>query len=118
MTIPAWPESLPVHPLTQGFEETLPNTMLRTQMDAGPAKQRRRVSAMPRPTTVSFTMSTAQVATFDAFYIDDLEGGALRYSYAGPRTGTTYEFRFTEPPKYSHLGGDHYTVACKIEQMP
>ena len=43
----AWPSSLPDHVLQQGHNESLANVTSRSQMDAGPAKVRRRFTAGP-----------------------------------------------------------------------
>ncbi|QLH37711.1 MAG: hypothetical protein HWD60_00095 [Defluviicoccus sp.] len=40
-----WPSSLPQKPLVDGFSETAPNLVVRSPMDVGPAKVRRRATA-------------------------------------------------------------------------
>ncbi len=45
MSNPVWPPSLPQRPLAQGFSEQAPDTLIRTQMEAGPPKVRRRFTA-------------------------------------------------------------------------
>ena len=41
----SWPATLPVSPLLDGFIETVPETIIRTDMDQGPAKTRQRTTA-------------------------------------------------------------------------
>jgi hypothetical protein len=111
-----WPESLPDYLMQGGYSEKLPNNVIRTKMDIGPAKMRRRSTAAPRPIMGQMHMSKAQVATFDTFYETTLLSGSLRFDWVNPRTQTSKEFRFLEPPIYSAMGQD-YVVSLKLEQM-
>jgi len=76
-----WPASLPQSYLLLGGSETAPNLILRTQMDAGPAKTRKRFTAGVRQMRVQWLMSRSQKDTFDAFYRVTLGGGALPFDY-------------------------------------
>ena len=40
-----WPATLPQEILAEGYEEGLPDVLVRTKMDAGPDKVRRRATA-------------------------------------------------------------------------
>jgi hypothetical protein len=118
MTIPTWPVTLPEIPLSQGFKEGPPNLLLRTQMDQGPAKVRKRFSAGPRPVTLNVQLHQDQVEILDTFYLDALEGGSLRFSWAHPRTRVAKEFRFEKPPEYAHIGGLYYMAVLPLEILP
>lgn len=119
MTIPSWPAELPQLVLQDGYQETMPNTRLRTQMDQGPAKVRRRFSAGVRPFSLLLDMSSAQVAIFDTFYNTTLEGGSLSFSWKHPRTGANVTFRFGgDDPTITSAGGDRYSAAIKLEILP
>jgi hypothetical protein len=113
-----WPATLPQLPLIQGASEKPPETTIRTNMDAGPAKVRGRFSAGVRPWKMQLVLTTAQVAILDDFYVSTLSGGANRFTWVNPRTTSSAEFRFTAPPEYVPLGGGRYTVAMQLEQMP
>ena len=58
-----WPGTLPDYVMQSGFSETLPNNVIRTKMEVGPPKMRRRGTAAPRPMKWKLYMTTAQVAT-------------------------------------------------------
>ena len=116
--MPTWPASLPQVPESSSYEETAPNELLRTQMDSGPAKVRRRFTSGVRDYGMTFRMTKAQVATLDTFYITTLSGGVVKYDWTNPRTGATDTFRFKSPPKYQHRTGDFWRVAIEIEQLP
>ena len=115
--MPTWPVSLPELPLTGGFDETPPDTTLETQMDAGPPKARRRFSAGVRKIGVKMIMTTAEVATMDAFYVATLQGGALTFDYDHPRTGVSQTYRINGL-SYQHLTPGEYRVGFQLMQQP
>ena len=55
-----WPSSLPA-PLLSTFKETPPDNVIRTSMDVGVAKVRKRTSANVRPISFSLMLTPAQV---------------------------------------------------------
>lgn len=117
-----WPGSLPQSPLLSGFTETTPNLVLRTQMDAGPPKQRRRFTAGVRPFTISMLMTADQVDIFDDFFMNTCEGGALSFLFPDPRTGSDSSanayFRFVGQAKYKSVTPELFEVEFNLERMP
>jgi hypothetical protein len=65
MTEITWPESLPQSPLVDGLQETLPDNLLRTKMEQGPPKLRRRGTDAPAQMTAHFLLSAAQCAVLE-----------------------------------------------------
>ena len=113
-----WPSTLPQIPLENGFSESPPDTTIRTKMDAGPAKIRRRFTANVRPISLSFILRKAQIATLDTFYTTTTLSGSAPFSWLSPRTSSPESFRFTAPPEYVKISGDFWAVSLKLEQMP
>jgi hypothetical protein len=113
-----WPSSLPPLPLAADYADTLPDTLARTQMDAGPAKVRRRTTAAVRPLTASFLFTKAQCATLQTFYEDTLAGGALAFDWILPRTGAAASLRFLAPPTFGSPSGKWWRVTCQLEVLP
>jgi hypothetical protein len=114
-----WPAGVPADPLAQSVQEAAPELMLRSAMDAGPAKQRRRFTANVRPLRFTVPMTRAQAATFDAWFLATLQGGALAFDLTHPRTLATVSARFTEPPAYAfEPGGTTLQVSCSLEVLP
>lgn len=107
-----WPTSIKVS--RTGFEETPPDRVLRTSMEAGLDKLRRRTSNAPRPVSFSLFLTDAQVQTLDDFY---LANDALRFDFTDPRTDSAVEARFKSPPKYS-LNETMWDVSVELEIMP
>lgn len=85
-----WPVGLPQSP-QKDFTETIGTNIIRSAMDAGPAKQRLR-SRRPTTMALSFIMTTAQTQTLETFVNDTLLG-VKRFNFTHPRLGTTVECR-------------------------
>ena len=120
MAIP-WPTTLPQVP-QKGFQETVGINILRSQTDAGPAKQRRRASR-PNEMTLSFIMTTAECDILETFVKDTIKG-VSRFTFPHPRKlgtnidariipGSTGEF-FT----LQYLAPGFWTTSLKLEVMP
>lgn len=119
MSNPVWPLSLPQRPLAQGFNEQVPNTLIRTQMEAGPPKVRRRFTAGIRTMDMQLRITPAQVDALDVFYDSTLQGGALPFDWVHPRTGVAATYRFVEPPSYATMArGRLWTATLKLEILP
>lgn len=115
-----WPESLPQSP-QKGFTETGGVLILRTPMDAGPAKQRRR-GQRPQTMDVSFIMTTQQTQDLENFVKTTLQGTA-RFDFNHPRLNTTVEVRIVPQAEgqlysFSYLAPDYWTVSLKLEILP
>ena len=62
-----WPETLPQSPLRSGFQRGVPNLILRSTMDKGPARQRRYTSSAKVRMPYPLYLDMDQVDTFEAF---------------------------------------------------
>ena len=119
MSNPVWPVSLPQTPPWNGYSESPPDTVLRTQMDAGPAKTRQRFTAGVRPIQERIRMSWDQVATLDTFYVTTLSNGALKFDWVHPRTAAVSVYRFTAAPSWRPSSrGKAWDVTMQLEIMP
>ena len=112
-----WPANLPA-PLLDSFREAVAETVIRTSMDAGPAKARRRSSAGSGSLTLNYIVSRAQAAVLDSFFDGDAAGGALPFGFTHPRTGATLSCRFRQPPAYAALNGPYFRVSIELEVLP
>jgi hypothetical protein len=95
--------------------------ILRTPMDAGPAKMRRR-SVRAESLSVSFMMTTAQVSTLETFINDTIRGTA-RFYFTHPRKSTQVETRIV-PGNDGQLftatyrAPGYWTIAMQMEILP
>ncbi|MGE0256916.1 MAG: hypothetical protein AB7N54_20005 [Alphaproteobacteria bacterium] len=113
-----WPDTLPQDVLLDGYDEAFPDVMLRTQMDAGPAKVRRRFTAAVVPMQVTVPLTRTQVATLATFFNDTLEGGTLPFDWVHPRTQDAATFRFTAPPKPRPQSSMAWLAVLQLEILP
>jgi len=121
MANPARPATLPQDVFVESYDETFPDMVLRSQMDAGPAKQRRRFTAAVRPLAVVVGLTRAQCDTFDVFYNVTLGGGAISFDWIHPRTQLTVTLRFIggQPPHLKpEAGAQRWQAALNLEVMP
>lgn len=115
-----WPLDLPQRVNTD-FSETGNTNIVRSPMDAGPAKMRRRSEGV-KTLKVSFDMSTANCASFETFVYDTLNSTA-RFDFVHPRTEETVEVRIV-PSSDGQLFTSNYIiegrwrVSFTLEIMP
>ncbi|MDP7214891.1 MAG: hypothetical protein QF583_03050, partial [Rhodospirillales bacterium] len=63
----SWPSTLPL-PTIEGYGVHPGEAILRTEMEAGPARQRRRYTQVPSRITVRWLLRRDQFALFEAWY--------------------------------------------------
>jgi len=84
-----WPAGLPQHPLIRRARLNPEVWKLRTQMDAGPAKVRRRRTISIDRWSMSMVLTSAQLTTFRTFFHDTIEQGTAAFDWVDPIDGTT-----------------------------
>lgn len=70
--------------LAEGWSEKLPKLVVRSEVDAGPAKQRRVTTAAPSVVTVAYLVTTAEREFLEDFYMGDAAGGAVWFEWWHP----------------------------------
>jgi hypothetical protein len=117
MPNPTWPAGLPQYVMQQGFSEKLPDMLLETQMEAGPAKARRRYTSDYRLFSVSVAMTAAQRATFETFFITTVMGGSLPFDWKDPVTQANATFRFKKPVPQFGIRGETHIASFALEKI-
>jgi hypothetical protein len=115
-----WPPALPQAP-QKGFSETGGVLILRSPMDAGPAKQRRR-GQKPQTMQVSFIMSSAQVSVLEDF-VENTIRGTSRFGFTHPRTGLVEEVRIVPQGSgdlytLTYIAPEFWSVNMQLEVLP
>ena len=82
MAIPVWPSTLPQTP-QKGYNISGGPNIIRSNMDAGPAKQRFRGNSVKK-LNLSFIMTTEQVTLFETF-VNTTLSGVLRFQFKDPK---------------------------------
>lgn len=99
----SWPESLPEQPSNVEVEPV--DNTVRTPVDAGYFKARRRFTRTIERVSMTLSITGAQRSTLDTFYHDTLEDGALPFEWEHPHYDTAKAFRFLGAPGYTMLAG-------------
>jgi len=102
MSAIAWPAELP-QCLDTYSEQAQPITV-RTNVDEGPAKVRRRFSLRVVKAQASVVLRIDQRNVLDSFFYVDLDGGSKRFTFTHPWLGVLKEWRFVEAPSFSNDG--------------
>ncbi len=111
-----WPAALPSGFLAEGFSKQPKSNVIRSSMDAGPQKARRRYTARTITYTGREIFDTEELAVFEQFYHTALADGVLRFNFTDPVSGETAEFRFTEDYTVSTIDG-LYEVTLSLEKL-
>lgn len=115
---PPWPSELPQFFDQQGYGESAPDNRLDTPTDYGPGKTRPRYTNAWRAIGGNIRCSAAQVAIFEDFYYEDLDGGRIDFSWVNPITQTAARFRFVKPdPVVTYIDADQYTIHLRLSQV-
>lgn len=85
MTIAIWPEELP-RPERASWSRTRQDSRLKLRSDAGPARYRRRFSAVAKLVTLSILVDRDGLAIFERFYEETTEEGSLLFYMPDPTT--------------------------------
>jgi len=114
----SWPSNLYGYILKDSFKEVPPNNIIRTAMDVGPPKIRRRSTAGTRKFSFSMFLPSNLVTVFDDFYDSTLHSGADSFTFRSPRTQTVGTYIFSQQPVYTSYGRRGYQISCEVELLP
>ena len=115
--MPIWPIApFPQKMLQHGYSDELGEGTIRSDMEVGPAKTRKRSDRSPDTFRGSLYLTTTQTDDLDDFYKSTLSWGSLSFEWTHPRLGTTGDFRFIKQPRYS-IYGVGYMAAIEVEQL-
>lgn len=93
-----WPVTLPAAPEADGYQIIYPANVIRSNMDAGPIKQRRRVSWAKLRVVAPFMLTAAQLVDFETFYKTTTLSGTLVFEWTDPMRAVLGEYRIIETP--------------------
>jgi hypothetical protein len=114
----AWPGTLPQRPKIQGYNESLPDVLLRSEVSSGEAKSRPRATSNVRTLKVQWLFeSLAQRTTFITFFTVTIKGGSLAFQMEDPLDGTLLNFRFRQVPTIRALSDTAFEVDGLLEEM-
>lgn len=114
-----WPTSLPA-PQSNGYSVAPADPSLRTDMEAGAARSRRRTYARDDRVSVGWLLTDAQMDTFRAWFDDDAEAaGGSAWFYISLPLGdgglTLVEARFVGMYRHAIVGVMDWSVTAQLE---
>jgi len=104
--------------LMSDYEYTSDTNVIRTELDAGPARQRRRFTSVPTKIKASFNYSLAQMRIFENFFHFTLSDGAswFNLNVVNGSGQNLSEARFTKPYTAKAVAnGQSWNVSAEIE---
>ena len=114
-----WPTSLGSMRLPA--TEARSNALIRTAMDAGPAKVRRRYTGVVRTIKWKVRWTRTQYNTFLTFFVANLDEGALPFNYTDPLSLNGVDMRFVVPDggfEFTWDNTDRVTATLAAEILP
>lgn len=123
--MPTWPATLPRYCDFNSYRETPVASVVRSQMDSGIAKTRRRFTALITLHDWSVVLSAAEVDTFVTFFRSGLANGSLSFDgFVHPRTGAAVTARvmnatYTLQPDEPTPGAEaRWRLTMQLEFLP
>ncbi|GGG62760.1 hypothetical protein GCM10011415_06400 [Salipiger pallidus] len=118
--MPAWPTNVPFFTEASGFTRSGPQgAVIRTQMSKGPAKVRRRTSAVVQNVRgVTPPLTRNQVSAFEAFFAQEIGMGALSFTAVVPDTQKEESLRFVGSYEIRALSSNRFEVSGTLEILP
>ena len=107
----AWALTLPQAPSADGFRVVYPSVVVRSSMDAGPTKQRRRVAWAKKTMVAPFVMSPTQLTDFEEFYKNTVRAGTDVFEWTDPMRDVLGEYRIIEDPQ---IEADEYGLWYRV----
>ena len=116
MTTITFPKRLP-YPTVEGYSIRPDEAIIRTDMEAGPARQRRRYTQTPSKIAVKWIMSPEQFCLFEAWYKYYAKEGAEWFviTLLGGIGLTEQEARFTQQFEASIIAGRLWQITTELE---
>lgn len=84
MAVYRWPTTLPQVPQFNGYKRSLPNNLIRSSMDTGSDKVRKRGRFKPEVVSATYILDNAQKTTLENFVHDSLAEGAICFNWPHP----------------------------------
>lgn len=109
----AWPGSLPQNFIADGYTEQKESKVLRSSMDYGPDKIRKRSTYEPKKISGNMILSAAQKDVLDVFF-DQNEALIFTWALGG---ASVKNYRFLKPPSFSTKSGSWWSVSLSIEEL-
>lgn len=117
-TIAVWPDTLPLEPEADGYEEEIVDNVIRSENDAGPSKQRPGSTGLQERLKVSYALTDAQKIAFKDF-LKSIGGGASPFHYVHPTEGTLIVVKIvSQVQPMKRISANNWLVSYSLEIVP
>lgn len=114
-----WPATLPTEFPEDGFTLQPASGVIRTQMDIGPAKTRKRTSSVVESFSGTLVMTRNQYQNvFLPFYHNNIASGATAFNWTHPISGNNREMRIVSAKSVGPAGGELISLQLDMEILP
>lgn len=116
-----WPVTLPGNFLAPSYQEAFADNTIRSTMDVGPPKVRRRSTSGTKPISGVMYMTPDQLATLTTFFETTLYDGSLPFDWTHPRLNTAISCQFKGAPAFRRYDDDStigWMVSITLEVLP
>lgn len=118
----AWPATVPDTFEASGFAYDSDSGVLRTDMDSGPAKARRRFTSTTKNMKGTIIMTRSQFQTWETWFQDTIFHGSLSFTMTDPVHGGSMTVRIvgskgSKPYSWSQ-NGVWVSLNLTIEKLP
>lgn len=114
--MPTWPASLVIS--RTGFKESLANNSMRSKMETGPEKVRRRTTANSYPVSFNLFLNDDQLEDLKEFYNVETYSGSIQFDFINPSNGQALTARFSETPPSWTPNADNWDASVSLEILP
>lgn len=115
MPNPLWPSTLP-NP-EWGLTKEPTDNSIRSQVEAGVAKMRRRYTKPAETINATVMLTDAQMPTLDTFVKTTLKD-VLPFDWTDFVAGGTVTYRFLKRPTYKRVSYNNVQATLQLEQLP
>ena len=116
--MPTWPASLPQTPLLDMAQITPEEVRAVFEGDVGPPIMRARTTSAGEESTLTFGMTSAQLATFQTFWRVDLSHGSASFTMDYTIDGTPQTFLFLSPYTIRQVIDSFFRVTVRLYMEP
>lgn len=102
--------------LVSGFTQQNKPVLIRSEVDVGLPKVRRRYTRPFQLVTGSIKADKNQVNTFNTFFDTTLQGGLLWFEFNDPFTGSLASYRFIDPPVITPITEKWFLISMNLEK--
>lgn len=114
--IAARPASIPG--CFQTLTQTTLESVIRSNMEGGTIKARRRTTAFLETADATITLKAEVFEDFQAWFKTACMGGVLPTRFVFPPDSSEQVWRFAAPPQYEWITNETFRVSFQLERLP